>query len=101
MEAFYGWITRIIVFLILSSVLFRICEHSNFLPYLKLVSGFLLLIIILEPVCNASQWKVENLMEYFMERYEMEDKQTIEEEFKNIRNSMILQQCEGEEADEP
>ncbi len=97
MEVFYEWMTRIIVFLILSSILFRICEHSNFLPYLKLVSGFLLLIIILEPLSNKSQWSVENVMEYFMEKYEIDHVKMTEEQFEEMRNEMILQQCEREE----
>lgn len=97
MEVFYEWMIRIIVFLILSSILFRICEHSNFLPYLKLVSGFLLLIIILEPLSNKSQWSVENVMEYFMEKYEIDHVKMTEEQFEEMRNEMILQQCEREE----
>lgn len=97
MEVFYEWMTRIIVFLILSSILLRICEHSNFLPYLKLVSGFLLLIIILEPLSNKSQWSVENVMEYFMEKYEIDHVKMTEEQFEEMRNEMILQQCEREE----
>ena len=88
MEVFYEWMTRIIVFLILSSILFRICEHSNFLPYLKLVSGFLLLIIILEPLSNKSQWSVENVMEYFMEKYEIDHVKMTEEQ-QNIVMEMI------------
>ena len=97
MDGFYEWMLRIIIFLILSSILFRICDHSMFLPYLKLVSGFLLLIIILEPLNQGKLWKVESVLEKFIDQYDSNEIKMSEEEFDELRSNMILQHCKEEQ----
>ena len=56
-----------------------------------------MLIIILEPLNQGKLWKVESVLEKFIDQYDSNEIKMSEEEFDELRSNMILQHCKEEQ----
>lgn len=61
MSVLTGWISNIILFILLGIVVDMLLPNSSFRQYVKMVVGLLLIVIILSPVLNILSFDVEAL----------------------------------------
>lgn len=75
MDAFYGWIRNIIGYLIFISVIENLLPAKKYKKYLKLFSGMVLILLVMQPLTNGLRIenKIAHYYESFVFRYESED----------------------------
>lgn len=75
METFYGWIRNIICYLLFISVIENLLPGKKYHKYLKLFSGMILILLIIQPVASGLRLddKIARYYESFVFRYESDD----------------------------
>jgi len=90
MEAFYGWIRNIICYLLFISVIENLLPGKKYLKYLKLFSGMILILLIIQPIANGLRLedKIARYYESFVFRYESDD---LKNELLGMENKRLEQ----------
>ena len=96
MEAFYGWIRNIICYLLFISVIENLLPGKKYLKYLKLFSGMILILLIIQPIANGLRLedKIARYYESFVFRYESDDLKNELLGMENKRLEQIILQYE-------
>ena len=115
-ELFRDWIFNLVFFSLFTSMITRLVPGKNYLPYIKVFCGIMMIVTFLQPVLRLSG--LEEKMEFcFMEdlyeaerrqmeqnliRIEEEQKRKWEEEYEKFRNQFEKEEeKESEEGEEP
>lgn len=90
MEAFYGWIRNIICYLLFVSVIENLLPGKKYHKYLKLFSGMILILLIIQPISNGLRLddKIARYYESFVFQYESDD---LKNELLGIENKRLEQ----------
>ncbi|MGL5434083.1 MAG: stage III sporulation protein AF [Lachnospiraceae bacterium] len=75
MEAFYGWIRNIICYMLFISVIENLLPGKKYGKYLKLFSGMVLILLVIQPISSGLRLedKIARYYESFVFQYESDD----------------------------
>ncbi len=99
LEAFYGWVEDITVYMIVITLIYKLSANSAYKPYIKLFTGLLMVIIIMTPI--AKIWNGDWELELNQEKYNWElESARISEEIYNEESRKIMLETYGEEIEQ-
>lgn len=90
MEGFYGWIRNIICYLLFITVIENLLPGKKYGKYLKLFSGMVLILLIMQPIVNGLRLedKIAHYYEAFVFQYESDD---LKQELLGIEDQRLEQ----------
>lgn len=90
MEAFYGWIRNIICYMLFIAVIENLLPGKKYGKYLKLFSGMVLILLIIQPVSSGLRLedKIARYYESFVFKYESGD---LKQELLGIEDKRLEQ----------
>ncbi len=90
MEAFYGWIRNIICYMLFISVIENLLPGKKYAKYLKLFSGMVLILLIIQPISSGLRLedKISRYYESFVFQYETDD---LKQEILGIEDKRLEQ----------
>lgn len=96
LEAFYGWVEDITVYMIVITLIYKLSAGSAYKPYIKLFTGLLMVIIIMTPI--AKIWNGDWELALNQEKYdwELESARISEEIYSEESRKIILETYRGE-----
>ncbi len=96
LEAFYGWVEDITVYMIVITLIYKLSASSAYKPYIKLFTGLLMVIIIMTPI--AKIWNGDWELELNQEKYnwELESARVSEEIYSEESRKIMLETYRGE-----
>lgn len=96
LEAFYGWVEDITVYMIVITLIYKLSAGSSYKPYIKLFTGLLMVIIIMTPI--AKIWNGDWQFQLNQEKYNWElESARISEEIYNEESRKIMLETYREE----
>ena len=96
MECFYGWIQDIIVYMILVTLIYKLCVNSSYKPYIKLVTGFLMIVLMGKPLVSLGNGDFEKLLEQETINYQVKSARISQEIYEEQSRKIILDTYEIE-----
>lgn len=96
LEAFYGWVEDITVYMIMITLIYKLSASATYKPYIKLFTGLLMVIIIMKPVANVwnGEWEVELNQEKY--NWELESARISEEIYNEESRKIMLETYRSE-----
>ncbi|MFU0791502.1 stage III sporulation protein AF [Virgibacillus proomii] len=85
MEIVIQWVTQIIIFILLATVIDLLIPASSFKKYIKLVVGFILILILLKPIFFLFQIDVQHALEASISKLDRNSQQV--ESMENLIES--------------
>ena len=91
MESFYGWIQDITVYMILVTLIYKLCVNSSYKPYIKLVTGFLMIVLIGKPLVSLGNGGFEKILEQKTIDFQVESARISQEIYQEESRKIILE----------
>ena len=99
LEAFYGWVEDITVYMIMITLIYKLSASATYKPYIKLFTGLLMVIIIMTPITKI--WNGDWELELNQEKYNWElESARISEDIYNKEGRKILLETYQEEIEQ-
>lgn len=88
MESFRQWICDIAIYMIVVTLIYRLSANSSYKPYIKLITGLLMIVLIAKPVVSFGNQDFQEYLERETTYYQIESarmsKNIYEEKSKEI-----------------
>lgn len=96
MESFRQWICDIAIYMILVTLIYRLSANSSYKPYIKLITGLLMIVLIAKPVVSFSSQDFEKYLERETTYYQIESARMSQNIYEEKSKEMILASYEEE-----
>lgn len=96
---FLEWIKNIAIFSVISSLVIKIVPGKAYVPYLRLYTGMVILLLFLHPLLDFFQ--MNDKLEQEIYRIEEEQRESLQEDYEQlIGRGMEVQAVDGKEGEE-
>ena len=95
MESFYGWIQDITVYMILVTLIYKLSVNSSYKPYIKLVTGLLMIVLIAKPVVSLGNGDFKTILQQETIDYQVESARISQEIYEEQRKKIIPRNCDN------
>lgn len=96
MESFYGWIQDITVYMILVTLIYKLSVNSSYKPYIKLVTGLLMIVLIAKPVVSLGNGDFKTILQQETINYQVESARISQEIYEEQRKKIIIETYQEE-----
>lgn len=100
MESFRQWICDIAIYMIVVTLIYRLSANSSYKPYIKLITGLLMIVLIAKPVLSFCNQDFHDYLERETTYYQIESakisRNIYEEKSKEIILASYREQIQAE-----
>ena len=96
MESIQNWVESITVYMVFTTLLYKINVNKAFQPYLKLISGLLMIVLLIDPVLQLKQIDFSKVFQQEMSKFQIESVRITQDIYQTKSKEIILTAYESE-----
>lgn len=89
-ESIQAWVENITVYMIFVTLLYKLNVNRTFQPYLKLITGLLMIVLLMEPVMKVCSVDFSEVFQQEMGRFQVESMRISQDIYQEKSKEMIL-----------
>ena len=93
-EKIQVWVENITIYMIFITLLYKLNVNRAFQPYLKLITGLLMIVLLLDPVLQLKKVDFSKLFQQEMSRFQVESVRSSKELYQEKSREIILSSYE-------
>lgn len=89
-ESIQNWVENITIYMIFVTLLYKLNVNKAFQPYLKLITGLLMIVLLVEPVLRLKNVDFSETLQQEMSRFQVDSVRISQDIYQEKSKEMIL-----------
>lgn len=96
MEGIQNWVENITIYMIFTTLLYKVNGNKAFQPYLKLISGLLMIVLLIDPLLQLKHIDFSKVFQQEMSKFQIESVRITQDIYQTKSKEIILSAYESE-----